>query len=498
MASDAMAVVRPGLLRQVGILLRRKAAEEGGPAASLPASNSFSDEHAGRLLDSVNAVSLQVAEILGAIEEVAGVVKEHGVLFESLRKLVRELRDSSASIDSISQQATQASREAAVQTQASLASANAGLEDVRKLVTSVETMGSGLGGLEESVGGVREMSKTIHTITGQTQLLALNAALEAARAGQAGKGFAVVATEVKNLAKEGGEATLEIDDSVSRLSKDIGQLIQLGDETLKVGGSVNNGVRAIGRALDGFFTAVTEISQQEKAISSAAHENMGQCETVLANVDRFGKGVGLTIESLDKARERIGMVLERDEELMNMLLGLGKRTTDTPYLTLVVEAAQKIAATFEQAVDSARITLADLFDESYVPIPNTNPQQFMARFTSFADGVLPPIQEPALELSSEVAFCVAVDRNGYLPTHNRKFSHPQGADPVWNTANCRNRRLFNDRTGLRAGQNTQPFLLQTYRRDMGGGTFALMKDLSAPIYVKGQHWGGLRLGYRMA
>jgi methyl-accepting chemotaxis protein len=89
-----------------------------------------------------------------------------------------------------------------------------------------------------------------------------------------------------------------------------------------------------------------------------------------------------------------------------------------------------------------------------------------------------------------------VDRNGYLPTHNRKFSKPQGADPVWNAANCRNRRIFNDRTGLAAGRNTRRFLLQTYRRDMGGGNFVLMKDLSAPIFVRGRHWGGLRLGYR--
>ncbi|HCF18766.1 MAG TPA: chemotaxis protein, partial [Rhodospirillum rubrum] len=69
-----------------------------------------------------------------------------------------------------------------------------------------------------------------------------------------------------------------------------------------------------------------------------------------------------------------------------------------------------------------------------------------------------------------------VDRNGYLPTHNQKFSKPQGPDPVWNNANSRNRRIFNDRTGLAAGRNTRPFLVQTYRRDMGGGSFIMMKD----------------------
>ena len=95
-----------------------------------------------------------------------------------------------------------------------------------------------------------------------------------------------------------------------------------------------------------------------------------------------------------------------------------------------------------------------------------------------------------------ITFCAAVDRNGYLPTHNIKFSKPQGSDPAWNAANCRNRRIFDDRVGLAAGRSTKPFLLQSYRRDMGGGNFVMMKDCSAPIVVRGRHWGGLRLAYR--
>ncbi|MGQ3029313.1 MAG: methyl-accepting chemotaxis protein, partial [Ferrovibrionaceae bacterium] len=141
--------------------------------------------------------------------------------------------------------------------------------------------------------------------------------------------------------------------------------------------------------------------------------------------------------------------------------------------------------------------IADLFDDRYQPIAGTNPQQVMAKFTTLTDRLFPPVQEPVLALDPKVAFCAAVDRNGYLPTHNVKFSQPQGSDPVWNNANCRNRRVFNVRTGLSAGRSTKRFLLQTYRRDMGGGQFVLMKDVSAPIMVQGRHWGGLRIGYKM-
>jgi methyl-accepting chemotaxis protein len=120
----------------------------------------------------------------------------------------------------------------------------------------------------------------------------------------------------------------------------------------------------------------------------------------------------------------------------------------------------------------------------------------MTRFVALTDRLLPAVQEAALTLDARVVFCAAVDRNGFLPTHNAKFSKPQGSDPAWNAANCRNRRIFDDRVGLAAGRNTKPFLLQSYRRDMGGGNFVMMKDCSAPITVRGRHWGSLRLAYR--
>jgi methyl-accepting chemotaxis protein len=112
--------------------------------------------------------------------------------------------------------------------------------------------------------------------------------------------------------------------------------------------------------------------------------------------------------------------------------------------------------------------------------------------------VLPPIQEPILKLDAAVVFSAAVDRNGYLPVHNAIYSKPQGPDPIWNAANARNRRIFDDMTGLMAARNREPVLSQTYPRDFGGGRIELIKDISAPILVRGKHWGGLRMGAKIA
>ncbi len=172
---------------------------------------------------------------------------------------------------------------------------------------------------------------------------------------------------------------------------------------------------------------------------------------------------------------------------------------DERFRTAVRDGAGRIGALFETAMQRGDITEAALFDMTYTPIPDSDPEQVMARFTEFTDRVLPPIQERLLELDKRVVFCAAVDRNGYLPTHNLVFSKPQRkGERAWNTANARNRRIFNDSAGRAAAAcgTRGEDLLQSYERDMGEGKFVLMKEVDAPIRVRGKLWGALRLAYR--
>lgn len=173
-------------------------------------------------------------------------------------------------------------------------------------------------------------------------------------------------------------------------------------------------------------------------------------------------------------------------------------TKDRPVIAALKDPAVRIGQVFEAAAERGEISLEDLFDDDYEPVAGTDPKQYLTRFTALADRLLPAIQEAMLAVDHRVVFCVAVDRNGYLPTHNHIYSQPQRPDdPVWNTAHCRNRRVFDDSTGIAAARNREPLLIQTYRRDMGGGATILMKDVSAPVFVQGSHWGGLRVGCRI-
>ena len=156
-----------------------------------------------------------------------------------------------------------------------------------------------------------------------------------------------------------------------------------------------------------------------------------------------------------------------------------------------------MARLLEDALRTRTIAVAELFDEQYRPIPGTEPAQHTTRWCELADRLFPQVQERVLEMSEKVVFCISVDRNGYVATHNKACSRPQRpGDVAWNTAHSRYRRIFDDRTGLASARNTRPFLLQTYRRDMGGGQYVVMKEAAAPIAVNGRHWGAVRLAFR--
>lgn len=114
---------------------------------------------------------------------------------------------------------------------------------------------------------------------------------------------------------------------------------------------------------------------------------------------------------------------------------------DQKFISAAKQAALHITETFEKALGNGDISNEALFDTNYRIVPDTNPVQHLTGFVEFCDRVLPAIQEPMLALDPRVVFCAAVDRNAFLPTHNRKFAQtPRPNDTAWNAANCRNRR----------------------------------------------------------
>ena len=158
-------------------------------------------------------------------------------------------------------------------------------------------------------------------------------------------------------------------------------------------------------------------------------------------------------------------------------------------------AAQKATEIINSGLDAGQVSMEDLFDRNHQEIAGSNPPQHLAKHSNFIDQNIQPLIEEIVASHEQIAWCAAIDDTAYISANILAVSKPQGDDPIWNMANCRNHRYFPDRAAKRSGANQEPLLLQTYRRDMGGGVFVPMKDISAPIFIKGRHWGGFRVGY---
>jgi len=221
-----------------------------------------------------------------------------------------------------------------------------------------------------------------------------------------------------------------------------------------------------------------------------------------AVVDGTLEGVGacrLRVIEQTKAGARAQFVspnADLSEKIEDRLWSIHEENTE--FVTRAMEAGTALTRIFEQAVARGEVKIDDLFDTDYAEIAGTNPQQYRTRYLDWADRALQPFQEAFLAKEPRMAFCAMVDRNGFLPVHNKIYSHPQRpGDTAWNTANSRNRRIFNDPAGLAAARNLRSYLVQSYARDMGNGNTVMMREIDVPIRVQGRHWGGFRTAYKL-
>jgi len=451
-----------------------------------------------QLANKIGGLGVELADVAGSVQDVASRVSIQSERFGHLQKTAETMVLANHDIAGASRSVQSASSAAVGEITQSRAVVETAVKHIAELIEAVGRIEDRLSSVSSALSEVTKVSKAIEAIAKQTNLLALNATIEAARAGTAGRGFAVVANEVKSLAEATRQATHQIDDTVRGLDGQVGNLIgESGEASVRAknageGAAHIQGI--IARVQDGF----TKVGHEIDGVAKAATSNLGHCDRVIEELNNLAKGVDLSSTDLKHADERVTRLLDLSETLIAMIADSGVETSDAPLIRVVVETATRISRTFESAVERGEIGLDQLMDENYRDIPGTDPKQYLTDYVEFTDRMLPPIQDPIQKSDPRIVFCVAWAKGGYLPTHNPNYRMPQGKDPVWNNANCRNRRLFNDRAVKKVAANTRPFLLQTYRRDMGGGNFVLMKDLSSPIFVRGRHWGAFRMGFRQS
>ncbi|MBF0573335.1 MAG: HAMP domain-containing protein [Desulfamplus sp.] len=157
-----------------------------------------------------------------------------------------------------------------------------------------------------------------------------------------------------------------------------------------------------------------------------------------------------------------------------------------------IVGAKMISQILEESIDNGVFQITDVFDQKYVEIPGFDPPKFHTKYDAYLDKAILSLQDEFLNDES-VVFAVAVDNKGYLPTHNTRFNQPPTGDKAKDLKLNRTKRIFADETGLKAAQNTKKGFMQKYKRDTGEEFY----DFSSPIYVKGKHWGGFRIGFSL-
>lgn len=445
--------------------------------------------------ENLSRVGLDVAVSADIVQTIAATAEEDVQKFSVFVEQISDLTHTTTEISDNISQAKSVSTEATRDIQASQSTVVSTNEEISKLIAAVRESEARLIELNDALESVGSITNVINGIAKQTNLLALNATIEAARAGEAGKGFSVVANEVKALASSTSEATMQIEETLGDIKTGFDLLNKTSENTSKTAlkvqdcsGSFSEILGKVSEAMETIDLTTGVIDQQMATVNST-------CNDFSENSAQLAENMQGSSEKLNDVSQSMRHVADESDKLVLLSVMSGTNKAEAAIIHKATEAAKSVTKLFEDALSLNVLTEADLFDRDHQSVPNTDPEQFIAKFTEFCDTKVSPLIEEIVASDERIAWCAAIDDTAYIPTNIKKVSQPQGDDPVWNMANSRNHRYFNDLTGTRASVNQEPLLLQTYQRDMGGGVFVPMKDISSPILVHGRHWGGFRIGY---
>ncbi|MBE0583813.1 MAG: methyl-accepting chemotaxis protein [Desulfofustis sp.] len=343
--------------------------------------------------------------------------------------------------------------------------------------------------LSQSSASILKVVSTINDIAEQTNLLSLNATIEAARAGEHGKGFAVVAEEVRELAKRVKPATTEISENIQAM---IAIVKKTEQGTNEIGQYTADTSDVIGKTTSNFDRMVNDFEQiNDQLIKVAAA--MTELETANSEVSANINGIDTLCQeiagSMHSSEQSVETLSNLTESMLEMVstFRTGEGTFDR-----LIGWAQTARERVQQEIGTIRKSGANIFDTAYRAVPNTNPQKFETSYTAAFHRSIQPLFDALKKEMDGVIYSIAVDRNGYSPTHHAEFSRPPTGNPQQDLIYSRHMRMFNsNKTEKRRCSHTKPMLLQTYMRDTG----EILNDLSLPIMIDGKHWGALIIGF---
>ncbi len=263
-----------------------------------------------RQADSVELVSGQSSQAVsaqrGQIEQVATAMNEMSATAQEVARSAAAAVDSAQSVN----QETVSGRE--------LVDSQVG--SIQRLASEIDQSVNVINQLAADSASISQVLEVIKGIAGQTNLLALNAAIEAARAGEQGRGFAVVADEVRNLAKRTHQSTEEIEQMIGRLQNGVGATVNAMNGSHQMVESTVSQSAQVQQALENILGAVCMIVDQNQQIAAAAEQQTAVAHDIDMNIVEINQAGERTAEGAvqtEQASRQLSDQVSRLKELIS-------------------------------------------------------------------------------------------------------------------------------------------------------------------------------------
>jgi methyl-accepting chemotaxis protein len=444
---------------------------------------------------SCGSLSIECSDVAGYVNDVSQRIGGHLKALDGLEEVTTRLLADQARVSDSTDEARLLSEQAKAKLEAGREAIEQTIAGFKGLTELVVELGDRMAGFASAMNQVQSVSSTIEAIARKTNMLALNATIEAARAGDAGRSFAVVAAEVKKLAHDTRAATSQIGLTISELTREAGAVtteIKTGVDRSR---AAQKGFGQISETVREVSEIVGMVDRQTEGIAHSTSLIQNSVDRVKASLTDFAEDARENGGALGVAQQRLAKLEMLSATMLDTLANSGAEIDDTPMIILAQDAMRSIAEVVERGVRENAITMGQVFDRQYVPIAGSNPVQYDNQFCDFADEHIRPLLDRYKIKDARILGSAITNVDGFLPTHLSERCNTPGPDPVWNDANCRNRRIFMDEQTRAAIESDKPAMLMTYRMELGDKSYPV-KNVFVPLFINGRRWGNFELAYR--